>query len=291
MEKNSISRMLGPPPGLIGYDEGGVLTEAVRRAPHSVILLDELEKADPEILNLLLQVIDDGILTDGKGRTVSFKNTIIIMTSNIGSKRILNMVKETPGGRPRYAMLAGVVKSELEKALRPEFLNRIDDIVIFQPLTDHELYMIATMMCLSIIARTKWDRDIKITVEGRLMEKMVADGSKAASQFGARPMRRAVQRIFEDSLSDAVMKNFLTSGDSAIFDIDDSSNDEECDIYDMRSYYVTVRRESDGQVFQVAIEESCRDMAADDNAEAINGFIQSPTSKSSREMPNGAQQT
>lgn len=239
-----------------------MLTEAVRRSPHSVILLDELEKAHPDVLNILLQVIDDGILTDGKGRTVSFKNTIIIMTSNIGSRRILDLVKESQGktatGRPVYSKLAGVVKAELGAALKPEFLNRIDDIVVFQPLTDNELYMIASMMSLGIIARTKMDRDIDITVEPSLLSKMVAEGSKDAKQFGARPMRRAVQRILEDSLSDAVMKNFLRSGDAATFDLEDAA--QECDLDDMRTYLVTVRRARDDEIFSVEIEESCRDI-------------------------------
>lgn len=263
LEKSSVSRLIGPPPGLIGYEEGGVLCEAVRRAPHSVILLDELEKAHPDVLNILLQVIDDGILTDGKGRTVSFKNTIIIMTSNIGSKRVLDLANDKasiePDGRPRYSKLAGVVKAELEETMRPEFLNRIDDIVVFQPLTENELFMIASMMSLGIVLRTKQERDFDVIVQPALLQKMVDEGSKAASQFGARPMRRAVQRILENSISDAVMKNFLDSGDEAEFDLDEGDADE-CGVDGMRSYYVTIRRIRDNEEFRVEIEESCRDM-------------------------------
>jgi len=266
MEKSSVSRLIGPPPGLVGYEEGGVLCEAIRRAPHSVVLLDELEKAHPDVLNILLQVIDDGILTDGKGRTVSFKNTIIIMTSNIGSKRVLDLANDKesimPDGRPMYSKLAGVVKTELEKMMRPEFLNRIDDIVVFQPLTSHELFMIASVMSLGIVVRTKQERGFDVIVQPALLQKMVDEGSKAASQFGARPMRRAVQRILEDSISDAVMKNFLEAGDEASFDLDEG-NPDECGVDGMRSYYVTIRRSRGDEEFRVEIEESCRDMASE----------------------------
>jgi ATP-dependent Clp protease ATP-binding subunit ClpC len=275
MEKSSVSRLIGPPPGLIGFDEGGVLCEAVRRSPHSVVLLDELEKAHPDVLNILLQVIDDGILTDGKGRTVSFKNTIIIMTSNIGSKRVLDLAKDKDSiesdGRPRYSKLANVVKVELEKRMRPEFLNRIDDIVVFQPLTANELFMIASVMSLGIVVRTKRERNFEVIVEPSLLQKMVDEGSKAASQFGARPMRRAVQRILEDSISDAVMKNFLEPGDVATFDLDEGKINE-CGLDGMRSYHVTIRRKRDDEELRVEIEESCRDMvveAVDDEDEAI----------------------
>ena len=317
MEKSSVSRLIGPPPGkllsdsfamleklsglyssstvvfslplpgLVGYEEGGVLCEAVRRSPHSVVLLDELEKSHPEVLNILLQVIDDGILTDGKGRTVSFKNTIIIMTSNIGSKKVLDLARDEesrmPDGRPRYSKLAAVVKTELEKVMRPEFLNRIDDIVIFQPLTDSELFMIASIMSLGIVVRTKQERGFDVTVQPSLLQKIVDEGSKAASQFGARPMRRAVQRILEDSISDAVMKNFLETGDEAFFDTEASGSDE-CSVDGVRSYYVTVRRSRDDEVLHVEIEESCRDLAVesldDDGKEEGNDM---------KTEPNGAQ--
>lgn len=286
MEKSSVSRLIGPPPGLVGYEEGGVLCEAVRRSPHSVVLLDELEKAHSDVLNILLQVIDDGILTDGKGRTVSFKNTIIIMTSNIGSKRILDLAKDKeslmPDGRPIYSQLAGVVKSELEKTMRPEFLNRIDDIVVFQPLTDNELFMIASMMSLGIVVRTKQERDFDVIVQPALLQKMVDEGSKSAAQFGARPMRRAVQRILEDSISDAVMKNFLEPGDEATFDLDEGEPNE-CGVDGMRSYFVTIRRSRDDEDLRVEIEESCRDMVIEpvddeeDMGPGPNGATESAT--------------
>jgi ATP-dependent Clp protease ATP-binding subunit ClpC len=235
MEKYTVSRLTGPPPGYTGYEEGGQLTEAVRRAPHSVVLLDELEKAHPDVLNILLQVMDDGILTDGQGRTISFKNTVIIMTSNVGGKRILEMTEEmkdkdsearngnnelkSNSKPPDYSKLAGVVKAELVSVMKPEFLNRIDDIVVFEPLSDDELSMIAIMMVLDIAARLKLERDIDISVMPALLRKMTEEGSKVAGQFGARPMRRAVQRILEDAISESVVQNFLLFGDSATFDL------------------------------------------------------------------------
>jgi ATP-dependent Clp protease ATP-binding subunit ClpC len=155
--------------------------------------------------------------------------------------------------------------------MRPEFLNRIDDIVVFQPLTANELFMIASVMSLGIVVRTKRERNFEVIVEPSLLQKMVDEGSKAASQFGARPMRRAVQRILEDSISDAVMKNFLEPGDVATFDLDEGKINE-CGVDGMRSYHVTIRRKRDDEELRVEIEESCRDMvveAVDDEDEAI----------------------
>lgn len=291
MEKSSMTRLTGPPPGLVGYEQGGQLTEAVRRSPHSVVLLDELEKAHPDVLNLLLQVLEDGILTDGKGRTISFKNTVLIMTSNIGSKRILDLVQKGNGKNRdekeeapteddddaakqarnlqreeyerqveqlEYNKLARVVKGELERALKPEFLNRIDDIVVFQPLTTTELSMIAILMVVDITARAKLEKNLDITVDGPLLDTMVAQGSAAASQFGARPMRRAVQRILEDAISDAVVQSFLKEGDTAIFGMgEEATEDKDSQLV------VTVVRQSDGQVLKVAIDDSSRDLDSD----------------------------
>jgi len=260
----------------VGFDstntqeEGGQLTEAVRRNPHSVLLFDELEKAHGDVLNILLQVIEDGILTDGQGSTVSFKNTVIVMTSNIGSQQLLAAVREQSDDsssndvtndksneKAAYAKLAAVVKRELEAVLKPEFLNRIDDIVIFQPLTEHELSLIATMMILDIVARTQRERNLDITVSGALLEKMVQDGSKSASQFGARPMRRTVQRILEDTISEAVVDEFLVEGDVAVFDLRESDNDDEDDA---GTFFVSVSRERDDETFLVEIEQSTRDI-------------------------------
>ncbi|CAB9497481.1 protein ClpB [Seminavis robusta] len=298
-EKFTVSRLTGPPPGFIGYEEGGQLTEAVRRAPHSVILLDELEKAHPDVLNVLLQVMDDGILTDGKGRTVSFKNTIIIMTSNIGSRKVLQLTKqegkENNGiapdgdGRPKYAKLSNVVQAELESFMKPEFLNRIDDVVIFQPLTENELAEIASRMAFDIAVRTKLDRNINVVVQPKLLIQMVKEGSKAAAQFGARPMRRAVQRILEDAISTAVMKNFVTSGGTASFDLE-GEVPEECNVDELVTYTVAISRDQDDEVLRVEMEESCRDMVSDVFADDENDA--EPSSKASDDelltKPNGA---
>lgn len=306
MEKSSITRLTGPPPGLIGYEEGGQLTEAVRRSPHCVVLLDELEKAHTDVLNLLLQVLEDGILTDGKGRTISFKNTVLIMTSNIGSEKILNLIqkqqqqRQSPNGidddsittitkeststdvvlkdtietqrleyerkkeQLEYQKLSRVVQRELERILKPEFLNRIDDIVIFQPLTSNELSLIALLMVVDITARAQLEKNLSITISPELLSTMVDQGSIAASQFGARPMRRAVQRILEDSISDAVVQSFLVEGDVATFGrevVTYNNNDD--DDNDDNPLVVTIQRERDGKVLQVVIEDSTRDLLFD----------------------------
>ena len=255
-------------------EEGGQLTEAVRRAPHSVVLLDELEKAHGDVLNILLQILEDGVLTDGQGRTVSFKNTVVVMTSNIGSRQLLKVAQRAREQDPdpalsssstsmaqkeraNYAKLVAVVKIELEKELKPEFLNRIDDIVVFKPLTEKELSLIATAMILEIVSRMKAERSLDITVSGALLEKIVRDGSLTADQFGARPMRRTVQRILEDAVSEAVVDGFLEDGDVAVFDL---QHPIAVDGDDEDFFVVRVSRERDDEIFQVEIEESTRDM-------------------------------
>jgi len=385
MEKHSVSRLTGPPPGYIGYEEGGQLTEAVRRNPHSVVLLDELEKAHSDVLNILLQIMEDGMLTDGKGRTVNFKNSILVMTSNVGSKRILEVAKKrgpvspasapvasvdplrpdevmtrlqkspeamsmmmeaaadpeimramqtAMGGSPadllklgqssprvadflrrlwsvlnetegegslstngganppafpspspapksgmdalmdndflagiskqlktmvggeedspvngntslpptpsvpsaaavdngfnaaaaaaadNYAEMADVVKEELETEMKPELLNRIDEIVIFSPLGDVELRSVASLLLDKTIGRAKEERGIDLSVSNALIEKVIIEGGLNAAQFGARPMRRAVQRFFEDTVSDAIIRGFIKDGDQAMVDIE-----------------------------------------------------------------------
>ncbi|KAI2490710.1 clpA-like protein [Fragilaria crotonensis] len=189
-------------------------------APSSAFtgLLDEVEKAHPDVLNILLQVMEDGILTDGKGRTICFKNTILVLTSNTGSKRILELSR-MHDGRPEYSQLVVAVKRELEATMKPELLNRIDEIVVFEPLSDEELTLIAAMMVVEITVRAQMERGIDITVTRALTKKVVEEGRKSAGQFGARPMRRAVQRIVEDPVSDAIVQGFLAEDDSAVFDL------------------------------------------------------------------------
>lgn len=256
MDKQSASRLTGPPPGYAGYEEGGQLTEAVRRDPHSVVLLDELEKAHGDVLNILLQVMEDGILTDGTGRTVSFKNVVLIMTSNIGSKRILDLMradKDANDGKPQYSKLAGAVRAELESTLRPEFLNRYDEIVVFEPLSEEQLELIAAMMVVEITVRAQLERSIEASVAPTLLRRIVDDGSRLADRFGARPMRRAVQRLFEDCLSDAIVQGFIVEGDSVTFGLDESD----------RISQVTVTRSRDSdEILHINIEDSATDVAA-----------------------------
>jgi AAA domain (Cdc48 subfamily)/C-terminal, D2-small domain, of ClpB protein len=360
MEKHTVSRLTGAPPGYIGYDSGGQLTEAVRRSPHSVVLFDEVEKAHEDVLNILLQIMEDGILTDGKGRTVNFKNTVIVMTSNVGSRRILELCRQSsnlapsgsrlavadttrsvqerptiettsgptaaingdkknvepvspeealkrmqsnpeavnlllqassdpeimgairtamngspadlraaaqtnpiiekflldiwgavaesdsvaaaqqspksgldavrasvqgvmsqpdkqvvPSDHELYPELMEVVKEELEMAMKPELLNRIDEIVVFSPLSSPELALIAKLNVDKIVARAGNEHEMELEVTPDLMERIVVKGSANADQFGARPMRRATQQYIEDSLSDAIIQGFLSIGDAA----------------------------------------------------------------------------
>jgi ATP-dependent Clp protease ATP-binding subunit ClpC len=400
MEKHSVSRLTGPPPGYIGYEEGGQLTEAVRRAPHSVVLLDELEKAHSDVLNILLQIMEDGMLTDGKGRTVNFKNTILVMTSNVGSKRILDVANSRsnrftsygpssttqttrpiepmrpdevmtklqrspeamsmmmeaasdpdimramqtamggspadllrlgqenprvadflrrlwsvlneekssvpvlpksnskndkysppfPTTTPKYGMdalmdneflsgitksfqsmmgnnkmedakpadvandmeesftssyteMSDVVKEELEICMKPELLNRIDEIVVFSPLGDAELGAVATLLLKQTSDRALEERGIRLQITQSLIDKVVYSGSLNAAQYGARPMRRAVQRFFEDTVSDAIVRGFLKEGDSANVDI----------VSDLES---RITRLSDNQSIMVRVEDS-----------------------------------
>ena len=199
--------------------------------------------------------MEDGILTDGTGRTVSFKNVVLIMTSNIGSKRILDLMrvsKDEDGGKPKYSELAGAVRAELESTLRPEFLNRYDEIVIFEPLSEEQLELIAAMMVVDINVRAQIEKNIQASVAPPLLHKIVKDGSRLADQFGARPMRRTVQRLFEDCLSDAIVQGFIIEGDSVRFDIEES--DGKCQ--------VTVTRSRDDSILSINIEDSATDVAA-----------------------------
>lgn len=209
MEKHTVSRLTGPPPGYIGYEEGGQLTEPIRTAPHSLVLLDELEKAHPDVLNILLQILEDGRLTDGKGRIVSFKNVILVMTSNIGSKELLEVGVD---------QMREVVIEQLENGMRPELLNRIDDIIIFKPLGELSLKNIAKILIDATVTRAKEERNITLSASPQLIEIVKQDGSSTAGTYGARPMRRAVQRYFEDAASEAIIRGFLKDGDEAVLD-------------------------------------------------------------------------
>ena len=254
MEKHSVSRLTGPPPGYIGYEEGGQLTEAVRRAPHSVVLLDELEKAHGDVLNILLQILEDGMLTDGKGRTVNFKNTILIMTSNVGSQNILSLSRQfaqmdQQDDSELYAALSDTVKEALEASMKPELLNRMDEIVVFSPLSTTDLESITSLILSKMVKRAEAEQELTITASPALSRKVMEEGSSNAAQFGARPMRRAAQRFFEDAVSDALIRGFLQKGDDAVVDLVSDSDDSS------PYHVVEVRRTSDGEVLQVAVDK------------------------------------
>jgi ATP-dependent Clp protease ATP-binding subunit ClpC len=399
MEKHSVSRLTGPPPGYIGYEEGGQLTEAVRRAPHSVVLLDELEKAHGDVLNILLQVMEDGMLTDGKGRTINFKNSILVMTSNVGSRRILEVARSGSGAsgaistrpipvatasadtmsiepmkpeeilkkmqsnpeaasllleassdpkimgairtamngspadllksgredpevakflqrlwgvlqdekplangdskRPKsgletirnsfedtvsewtetvkdrfatsvidqmsaaqhtgdsivqkdhylYAELAQVVKEELEREMKPELLNRIDEIIVFSPLSTGDLRMIAELIVAKISERALKEQKLELKIDRSVIERVMAEGSANADQFGARPMRRAAQRFVEDSLSDAIIQGFLQEGEGATVSLASKASAKEKE-------RVIITRTRDGSDLMIEVEDA-----------------------------------
>jgi ATP-dependent Clp protease ATP-binding subunit ClpC len=226
MERQDVSKLIGSPPGFIGFDEGGQLTEAIRRQPYTVVLLDEIEKAHPDVFNLLLQVMEDGRLTDAKGRTVSFKQTLLIMTSNLGARAI-----ETGGGGFGFEMAAGDLASslyqrsrdrvleEMKQYFRPEFLNRLDEIVVFRQLNRSEVEDITDLL-LQDVAQRLHDREISLEVTPALRQRLVTEGYDPA--YGARPLRRAIARLVEDRLAEAVLSHRLQAGDAAILDVDEA---------------------------------------------------------------------
>ncbi|KAL3816423.1 hypothetical protein ACHAXA_007359 [Cyclostephanos tholiformis] len=300
MEKHTASRLTGPPPGYVGYEEGGQLTEAVRRSPHSVVLLDEIEKAHRDVLNVLLQVMEDGVLTDGKGRSICFKNVILVMTSNVGSRQILELVgrqrleraknarkkkrRRTDGGgesstsfedyvmggginggsettddfmstispyelAEEYSALSEIVQDELQKEMKPELLNRIDEIIVFSPLDDGNLRDIARAIVDASIDRAYKERSITLSVTESLIDSIVNDGTINAAEFGARPMRRAAQRLFEDAVSDAIVRGFLQEGDGGVVDMGLGTNG-------MAGLpTVIIKRKRDGEVLVVDVDD------------------------------------
>jgi ATP-dependent Clp protease ATP-binding subunit ClpB len=193
MEKHSVARLIGAPPGYVGYEEGGYLTEAVRRKPYSVILLDEVEKAHPDVFNILLQVLDDGRLTDGHGRTVDFRNTVIIMTSNMGSDVIQEM-----SGEDNYDAMKESVLSIVGNHFRPEFINRIDEIVVFHPLNREQLRSIAAIQT-QYLSNRLLDRDLDLKFTEAALDLIAAEGFDPV--YGARPLKRAIQNEIENPLA------------------------------------------------------------------------------------------
>jgi ATP-dependent Clp protease ATP-binding subunit ClpB len=209
MEKHSVSRMIGAPPGYVGNEEGGQLTEAVRRRPYCVILFDEVEKAHPEVFNVLLQVLDDGRLTDGQGRHVDFRNTLIIMTSNIGSQHIQGLAER------EYERMKALVTEELRRAFRPEFLNRIDETVIFHSLGREHLRRIVEIQVALLLKRLE-ERKITLVLSERAKDHLSDVGYDPT--YGARPLKRAVQRLVFDPLSRGILVGQFREGDTVLAD-------------------------------------------------------------------------
>ncbi|NJL20734.1 MAG: ATP-dependent Clp protease ATP-binding subunit [Leptolyngbyaceae cyanobacterium SM1_3_5] len=223
MERHTVSKLIGSPPGYVGYNEGGQLTEAVRRRPYTVVLFDEIEKAHPDVFNMLLQILEDGRLTDAKGRTVDFKNTLLIMTSNIGSK----VIEKGGGGLgfelssenqadSQYNRIRSLVNEELKQYFRPEFLNRLDEIIVFRQLSKDEVKEIADILLKEVFGRLG-EQGITLEVTERFKDRLVEEGYNPA--YGARPLRRAIMRLLEDSLAEEILSGRIKNGDIAVVDV------------------------------------------------------------------------
>ncbi len=213
MEKHAVARLIGAPPGYVGYEEGGYLTEAVRRKPYSVVLFDEIEKAHPDVFNILLQILDDGRLTDGKGRTVDFRNTIIIMTSNVGSALIQEA--SNPEEMERRVM------DSLRASFKPEFLNRVDDIIIFHSLTREQLTKIVEIQLRYLAERLK-ENHFELDVTDKAKEWLAEVGYDP--NYGARPLKRAIQRYVEDPLALQILEGVFREGDKIVVDLDENNH-------------------------------------------------------------------
>ena len=214
MEKHSVSRMIGSPPGYVGHEEGGQLTEKVRRKPYAVILLDEVEKAHPDVFNILLQIMEDGRLTDGQGRSVDFKNTVIVMTSNAGAHAIKKQRTMGFGGSENaertYEAMKESIMDEVKGIFRPEFINRIDEIIVFHALEQPEIDAIAQLLLKQVCQRLS-ERGIALEVDGAALKLISRSGYDL--QYGARPLRRAIQRMVEDALSEEILRGNIRLGD------------------------------------------------------------------------------
>ena len=217
MERHTVSKMLGAPPGYVGYEEAGKLTEAVRHRPYSIVLFDEIEKAHPDVFNVLLQVLDDGRLTDSKGRIVNFKNTVVILTSNVGSETLINMnqigfedaMKKSEAKSKQYDEVRNRVMEKLEKSFRPEFLNRLDEVIVFKPLSPTDIRKVVALQVDEAVQRLA-DREITITIDRRVYEKIGKEGYHA--EYGARPLNRKIQTDLLNPLANAIIEGDLGKG-------------------------------------------------------------------------------
>lgn len=225
MERHTVSKLIGSPPGYVGYSEGGQLTEAVRRKPYTVVLFDEIEKAHPDVFNLLLQIMEDGRLTDAKGRTIDFKNTLLVMTSNVGSKVIqkggsgLGFELSTDQASAQYGRIVAIVNEELKQYFRPEFLNRLDEIIVFRQLTKPEVKQISDLLLREVINRLA-EQGINLEVTERFKDRLVEVGYDP--EMGARPLRRAITRLLEDCLAEEILSSQIKTGDAIIVDVDEA---------------------------------------------------------------------
>ena len=216
MESHSVSKLIGSPPGYVGFDEGGQLTEKIRRKPYSVILFDEIEKAHPDVMNMLLQILDDGRLTDSQGRTVNFKNTVIIMTSNIGARLITDKKtlgfeqnKKEEANKKEYENVKKEVLSELKREFKPEFINRIDEIIVFHKLENNEIKQIIDIMLEQVKKRLE-EQNIKIEIDDSVKELIAKKGID--SNYGARPLKRAIQSMLEDKIAESILDGIVKPG-------------------------------------------------------------------------------
>jgi ATP-dependent Clp protease ATP-binding subunit ClpB len=216
MEKHSVSRLIGAPPGYVGYEEGGYLTEAVRRRPYSVILLDEVEKAHPDVFNILLQVLDDGRLTDGQGRTVDFRNTVIVMTSNLGSQMIQEVASDSSGdAEAEYMQMKAAVLGVVQAHFRPEFINRLDELVVFRPLGKNQIRAIAKIQ-LAYLEKRLAERQLKLEIADKALDLLGNVGFDPV--YGARPLKRAIQQQLENSLAREILEGRFSPGDTIVVD-------------------------------------------------------------------------
>jgi len=220
MEKFSVSRLIGAPPGYVGYEDSGALTKAVRRRPYSVVLLDEIEKAHPDVFNILLQVLDEGHLTDNYGRVIDFKNTVLIMTSNLGARDISKgggLGFQSADPQNSYEIMKDKVRKEIERAFNPEFLNRVDDTIVFHALPKAEIAELVHILLADVRSRLE-EEDMSLTLTDAAIRFLVDEGYD--ERFGARPLRRAIQRYLEDPLSEKILMAELSAGDEIEVDAD-----------------------------------------------------------------------
>jgi len=226
MEKHNVSRLIGAPPGYVGYEEGGQLTERIRRRPYSVILLDEIEKAHPDVFNMLLQIMEEGRLTDSFGRHVDFKNTILIMTSNVGAHRITHQDEFGFGRRDEevsYDKMKETLKTELDDHFRPEFLNRLDEVIVFRKLTHEDMVRIVDLELNKLAARLR-EKGVELEVKQEAKDYLIEHGTD--EKFGARPLRRAIEQNLEDALSEAMLRGEFMGKNKVVVSVNPPTSDD-----------------------------------------------------------------